>query len=100
MSKKFQRKIENFICENCGKKVTGNGYTNHCPNCLWSKHVDNFPGDRKNKCHGKMKPVSVYQKNNNYYLIQQCQRCQTKKSIKLNPADNFNAVLKIAQSNQ
>ena len=26
--------------------MKGNGYTNHCPKCLWSKHVDINPGDR------------------------------------------------------
>lgn len=38
--KNFTRVIEDFICENCGTEVKGNGYTNHCPKCLWSKHVD------------------------------------------------------------
>ncbi|HYC79501.1 MAG TPA: RNHCP domain-containing protein, partial [Candidatus Binatia bacterium] len=55
--KLFQRTPENFVCENCGTKVSGNGYTNHCPNCLYSKHVDNNPGDRLNKCHGLMEPI-------------------------------------------
>jgi Zn finger protein HypA/HybF involved in hydrogenase expression len=36
--KNFVRRKENFICEACGKKVTGDGYTDHCPACLWGKH--------------------------------------------------------------
>ncbi|MFN2146641.1 MAG: RNHCP domain-containing protein, partial [Anaerolineales bacterium] len=36
---KFQRRIEYFICEHCGAEVSGVGFTNHCPVCLWSKHV-------------------------------------------------------------
>ena len=36
----FIRKTEDFICENCGAVVVGNGYTNHCPACLYSKHVE------------------------------------------------------------
>ena len=55
----FNRKKENFVCENCGEKVEGNGYTNHCPNCLWSKHVDINPGDRAETCHGLLKPIAV-----------------------------------------
>ena len=43
--KKFQRKVEDFICEKCGTKNIGNGFTNHCFKCLWSKHVDINPGD-------------------------------------------------------
>lgn len=50
--KKFQRQIEDFVCEKCGKEVKGDGYTDHCPRCLRSKHVDVNPGDRRSKCNG------------------------------------------------
>ena len=44
---RFIRREENFVCEVCGAKVKGTGYTNHCPQYLWSKHVDKLiPGDR------------------------------------------------------
>ncbi|MEK7158524.1 MAG: RNHCP domain-containing protein, partial [Patescibacteria group bacterium] len=46
MSRTFQRRVEDFTCESCGAQVTGDGYTNHCPQCLVSKHVDVYPGDR------------------------------------------------------
>ncbi|MBU3901416.1 RNHCP domain-containing protein, partial [Patescibacteria group bacterium] len=46
-SKKFQRKIEDFVCGHCGPKIKGTGYTDHCPKCLWSQHVDVNPGDRQ-----------------------------------------------------
>ena len=52
MSATFIRKTEDFICEHCGREVRGNGYTNHCPYCLWSKHVDINPGDRAAGCGG------------------------------------------------
>jgi rubrerythrin len=55
----FTRTIEDFACEQCGARVTGDGYTNHCPRCLWSKHVDLSPGDRASPCGGAMEPVSV-----------------------------------------
>ena len=44
--KKFNMIDESFICENCGKKVTKLGYTarDHCPYCLYSKHLDINPG--------------------------------------------------------
>lgn len=51
--KNFIHCQEDFVCEVCGTKVKGTSYTNHCPNCLWSKHVDqNVPGDRAELCHG------------------------------------------------
>jgi len=34
-------------------------YRNHCPACLWSKHVDVEPGDRAARCRGLMRPVHV-----------------------------------------
>jgi hypothetical protein len=51
-SKNFQRVIEDFECEHCGHLEEGNGYTNHCTSCLWSKHVDINPGDRAAECQG------------------------------------------------
>ena len=64
--KQFNRKKENFVCENCGEKVEGNGYTNHCPNCLWSKHVDINPGDRQEECKGLMVPVDLEKQGQDY----------------------------------
>ena len=66
--KKFNMIDESFICENCGKKVTKLGYTarDHCPYCLYSKHLDINPGDRECTCHGLMKPIGIekYKKKN------------------------------------
>ena len=47
MGANFTEIDEEFICENCGKKVGKLGYScrNHCPYCLYSKHVDKNPGD-------------------------------------------------------
>lgn len=46
--KRFNMINENFICENCNKEVLKSEYTarDHCPYCLYSKHVDINPGDR------------------------------------------------------
>jgi len=62
-TKKFKRTKENFTCENCGFLVEGDGYTNHCPRCLWSKHVDINPGDRCSNCFGMMEPIDVFVKS-------------------------------------
>jgi hypothetical protein len=59
---------ENFICENCGFEVTKHpegSARNHCPNCLYSKHLDqDFPGDRASDCGGIMQPVGIDHKKN------------------------------------
>ncbi|MEA3356951.1 MAG: RNHCP domain-containing protein [Patescibacteria group bacterium] len=69
-----------FICKNCGKKVLhrapGTRNRNHCPYCLFSKHVDVSIGDRKSKCGGMMKPIGVIRRQDREMLIvHQCQGC-------------------------
>ncbi len=100
LSKKFQRKKEDFVCENCGQMVNGNGYTNHCPQCLCSKHVDINPGDRMEKCGGIMKPISVDLKNGKYIVLHKCIKCGFKKKNKIIDDDNFDMVIKVAGNNK
>lgn len=95
MSRKFQRKTEDFVCENCGAKVQGNGYTNHCPDCLFSKHVDNFPGDRENDCGGLMEPKDIEKEGEIFYVVQICQKCGFQKRNKILPNDNQKRILEI-----
>jgi hypothetical protein len=45
-SPSFTRRRENFTCLRCGTPVRGSGYTNHCPRCLWSRHVSALDDDR------------------------------------------------------
>ncbi|MDO8638304.1 MAG: RNHCP domain-containing protein [Candidatus Daviesbacteria bacterium] len=77
-----------FKCSNCGKEVFVNnligtlnkpislefetlvkcfepkvkyfGHRNHCPFCLFSKHMDqDIPGDRKAECQNLMEPIGL-----------------------------------------
>ena len=95
--KQFQRKKENFICENCGKEVIGNGYTNHCPNCLYSKHVDINPGDRAETCGGLMEPVDLELKDGKYVVVHKCMKCGFIRKNKITAEDNFEAVLTLSK---
>ena len=92
---KFTRTIEDFVCEHCGAQVKGDGYTNHCPECLWSKHVDKNPGDRAADCGGLMAPQYLFIKNGEQYLIHQCVICGYEKNNRLAKNDNFEAVLNL-----
>ena len=94
--KNFVRFKENFVCGVCGTKVQGTGYTNHCPNCLFSKHVDEtLPGDRASKCHGLMKPIGVEVKKGEYILIHKCQKCGKTTKNKVGRDNNFEELLKL-----
>ena len=97
-SETFIRKIEDFTCGKCGAMVKGNGYTNHCPKCLWSKHVDKNPGDREETCGGLMKPVGIEGTQAQYVLFFECQKCGAKKKNKVFTEDNFDEVLKVAKA--
>ena len=97
MTKKFQRTKEDFICEKCGFKVRGDGYTNHCPRCLWSKHVDVNPGDRQESCRGSMNPVGVELKNDGEHtILHRCGSCGLEKRNKISKNDNFNLILQLS----
>ncbi len=93
--KKFERKIEEFTCDNCELFVQGNGYTDHCPSCLYSKHVDINPGDRNCSCCGIMKPVAAEVKKDGYKIHYDCQSCGHKHKVKSSPDDNFEVILKL-----
>jgi Zn finger protein HypA/HybF involved in hydrogenase expression len=97
-TKQFSRNIEDFICEHCEAEVEGNGYTNHCPKCLWSKHVDINPGDRQAECQGLMEPISVETKRGQYVILQKCQRCGFDRRNKTISEDNFETILNISSS--
>ena len=93
----FQRRIEDFVCEHCGTAVVGNGYTNHCPKCLYSKHVDINPGDRAATCGGKMSPQSVEgSTGKGYSIVHKCEKCGHIRRNKVDHADDPNAVIALA----
>lgn len=95
MTRKFQRRIEDFTCEHCGTQVTGDGYTNHCPVCLWSKHVDVNPGDRAADCGGQMEPVGAEQKGGEIIIVHRCIRCSYIKRNRTAPGDNFDLLVEL-----
>lgn len=98
MAKRFTRVVEDFVCENCGRAVQGHGYTNHCPACLWSKHVDVHPGDRLADCHGMMEPVAVEPAGDRYVIVHRCRSCGKRIRNRSAPDDRFDALLRLARN--
>lgn len=97
--KKFHELDETFICEHCHKIVPKLGYTSrdHCPYCLYSKHVDINPGDRSNQCKGLLKPIGLEKYKDTYKILYQCIKCnQTHKNI-IAKDDDMNELIKISQ---
>ncbi len=92
---RFRRVIEDFKCFNCDKVVKGKGYTDHCPECLWSLHVDNFPGDRASDCRGRMKPIGAEYKGGSYVIRYLCLKCRMHKNFKAAENDNEEFLVKL-----
>ena len=90
----FIAKQESFTCEHCGKTVeplVHGSYRNHCPFCLYSKHVDDEgPGDRAATCGGLMKPVELDQRaKKGWVLIHECEKCGKRMPNKAAPDDQL-----------
>ncbi|MDO8565899.1 MAG: RNHCP domain-containing protein [Candidatus Moranbacteria bacterium] len=95
--KTFQKKKEDFRCERCTSVISGDGYTNHCPKCLWSKHVDIFPGDRAASCGGLMEPVAFEHAGKNDTITHRCFACGYEKKNKVAKNDDFEALLVLSR---
>lgn len=95
MSEKFTKRPEDFECLHCDLFVKGRGYTNHCPRCLWSRHVDIFPGDRKAACKGMMEPVAAEIEGLAYVIIHRCEKCGLERRNAAAPEDDFEEILKL-----
>lgn len=89
---------ESYICEHCSTTVMGGRYNNHCPNCLWSKHVDKeIPGDRESDCGGMMSPTGVLQKHGKWRIKQECKKCGKNFVVDSAASDNFDLIIKLSQ---
>jgi len=96
--KKFNMIDEEFICEKCNRKVEKLKYSarDHCPFCLYSKHVDINPGDRLNSCMGLLKPIDIEKFKDTYKIIYCCEKChKTHKNIIAND-DDINMIIKLS----
>jgi hypothetical protein len=58
-----RREPSSFRCRRCRLDVprdaVGTAHRNHCPNCLWSRHVDDILGDRAADCGSMMEPIAI-----------------------------------------
>ena len=96
--KGFTKTVEDFNCAHCGTVVRGNGYTNHCPRCLWSRHVDNNPGDRAATCGGMMKPIAIESDGDRFVITHKCEICGKTKRQRTSDDDNIDAIIEISKN--
>ncbi len=78
--------------------MIGDGYTDHCPECLWSRHVDVYPGDRKAGCGEMMEPVSMEMKKGKTSIFYRCTGCGKQGKVRSDPRDNQDKILEISRN--
>lgn len=98
--KRFNMIDEEFICEHCGKNVKKLEYSarDHCPYCLYSKHVDINPGDRANTCKGLLKPMGIEKFKDTYKIIYKCEKCKMEHKNIMAADDNYDVILEISKN--
>ena len=96
--KKFNMIDENFICDHCHLPVLKLEYSarDHCPHCLFSKHLDINPGDRANSCLGMLKPIGIEKYRDSYKIIYKCLKCQKIRKNKVAKDDNIDRIIELS----
>ena len=90
---------EEFKCKHCrrfiGPLPSGGHHRNHCPFCLYSRHVDDRrTGDRQSICGSKMQPIGSFQRRNGeHVLVHRCLGCGFERYNRIAADDNFDLVL-------
>jgi len=100
--KRFTMRDEEFICENCNKEVSKliKSSRDHCPHCLYSKHVDINPGDRLNECMGLLKPIGIEKFKNTFKIIYKCEKCNMEHKNIMADDDNMELIIKLSVQNK
>ena len=97
--KRFNMIDEEFVCLNCGNKVSKLNVTarDHCNNCLYSLHVDINPGDRKNPCKGLLEPIGIEKYRDTYKIIYKCTRCGMLHKNIMATDDNMDKIIELSK---
>ncbi len=86
---------EEFRCRHCramvGPTVSGGRHRNHCPLCLYSRHVDRQrPGDRASDCGSIMVPIARFDRpTGEPVIIHRCSGCGVERHNRLAADDNL-----------
>ncbi len=90
-----------YTCIHCKGYVSYQSYgttqRNHCPQCLWSRHVDDRIGDRRSACNQKMEPIAVASRQDGeWLLVHKCTGCSQLRTNRIAGDDHELALLALA----
>lgn len=94
--RRFTRRQEPFLCLNCGAEVeplASGSCRDHCPECLWSRHVDVFPGDRASDCEGPLQPIGLVGRADRQQIAYRCDACGHRTQNRTAPDDDPETLL-------
>lgn len=100
---RYTQSEEVFKCRHCHRFVCplpyGGHHRNHCPFCLYSRHVDERKaGDRLSTCGSSMEPTGYFQRpNGEYALVHRCAGCQLERFNRIAGDDDFDLVLSLPE---
>jgi hypothetical protein len=92
---------QSFTCGHCKRFVgllpSGGRQRNHCPFCLYSRHVDERrPGDRASACKSLMAPIGAFQRpNGEHCIVHKCLGCDFERFNRIGADDDFELVLSL-----
>lgn len=95
-------RADSFTCQHCRVTVPHQGggtkNRNHCPRCLWSRHVDQAIGDRASTCLASMQPVALTLKadGGELMVVHHCCGCGKVSWNRLAADDNEEVILTLA----
>jgi RNHCP domain len=96
-----RQQSSSFRCHHCQVDVSmhapGTAHRNHCPRCLWSRHLDETPGDRSVDCGSPMEPIAISVRGlGEWVLIHRCTACGVLHSNRTAGDDDPLILLKLA----
>jgi RNHCP domain-containing protein len=97
-----RHRAPSFRCGHCGLDVSthalGTAHRNHCPTCLWSRHLDDDrPGDRAADCGSLMEPIAICVRGDGEWaLIHRCTGCDELHPNRIAGDDNPLVLMRLA----
>ena len=90
-----------FTCIHCRQTVSlsafGTQHRNHCPFCLWSRHVDEEIGDRRCPCRSPMEPIALeVRRDGEWAIVHRCAGCGILRTNRIAGDDHVLTLLSLA----
>lgn len=105
MKKRKDIEENDFRCGYCKlivpAKAQGTVHRNHCPNCGYSKHVDERKGFRTSNCYSLMAPIGLsWKSGEEISLVHLCLRCDVIDKNRIAGDDNVLMIFEVYEKSK